>query len=327
MLTHIIIFIVLFIIEILYLRFALSKEILDKRNAISSNISTIITGGCIIFIPAIFLFCLFFYKDIDYTLSYFFSAIIIISAISFIDDLKPLSSQIRLAIHFIAVTIAFFGYGCFSSFSITTFFLIIASYVLTIGYTNIYNFMDGINGMTFLNALCSYITFYLINTHIIQFTNSNLIMVLIIATIVFGYFNFRKQPKCYAGDVGSITIGFTISFFTLKLFMVTKNPFVFLILGIYSLDGGWTILERLYRKENIFKAHLRHLYELLANQFKIPHLIVSTAYALLQVVLNTLVYYAIKNDYNNIIGFVIISICISLIYIFAKKKIYKRIKI
>ena len=125
-----------------------------------------------------------------------------------------------------------------------------------------------------MNALCSYITFYLVNTHLIHFTNSNLILVLIIATIVFGYFNFRNQPKCFAGDVGSITMGFTIIFFTLKLFILTKNAFVFLVLGIYSLDGGWTILERLFRKENILNPHLRHLYELFANEIKVNHLVI-----------------------------------------------------
>ncbi len=327
MLAHIIVFTVLFIIEVIYLKYASVKSIQENTNIGSKSLVKSITGGGIIFIPAIFLFLLFFYDETNSKLGYYILSTLIVAFISFIDDLKPLSPHIRLAIHFIAVTIAFFGYGCFSSFSISIFFLIIASYILTIGYTNIYNFMDGINGMTFLNALCSYITFYLINNHVIQFTNSNLIMVLTIATIVFGYFNFRKKPKCFAGDVGSITIGFTIAFFTLKLFVATKNPLVFLILGIYSLDGGWTILERLYRKENIFKAHLRHLYELLANQFKISHLIISSVYALLQVVLNILVYCAIKNNYNDVTGFVIISICLSLIYIFTKKRIYKRIKI
>lgn len=327
MLAYIIIFIILFIIEVLYLKHVSVKKTQENLSKGSKSLVTSITGGGIIVIPAIFLFILFFYEQINYSLSYFFLAIIMVAVISFIDDLKPQSPQIRLTIHFITISIVFFSFGFFSSITIASILFILVGYVLTIGYTNIYNFMDGINGMTFLNALCSYITFYLINNYVIQFTNSNLIMVLLMATIVFGYFNFRKQPKCFAGDVGSITIGFTIAFFTLKLFMVTKNPFVFLILGIYSLDGGWTILERLYRKENIFKAHLRHLYELLANQFKIPHLIISAVYALLQVVLNILVYCAIKNDYNNIIGLVIISICLSLIYIFAKNRVYKRIKI
>lgn len=326
MLVYIIIFIILFIIEVFYLKYASLKNIRDKKFNRNTHLLTTITGGGFLFIPTIILFCFFFSREIDTNLTFFILAIIMVAIISFIDDLKPLSPQFRLAIQFIAVNIAFFGIGFFSSLSIAGILLIFGGYILAIGYTNLYNFMDGINGMTFLNALCSYITFYLINTYLIHFTNSNLIAVLIIATIVFGYFNFRKQPKCFAGDVGSITIGFTIIFFTLKLFIITKNPLVFLILGIYSLDGGWTILERLFRKENIFKPHLRHLYELFANELKTLHLIISTVYLLLQAVLNTLVYYAIKNDYNSITSFVIISICLSLIYIFTKKRIYKRIK-
>ena len=72
MLIFIIIFLVLFIIEFLYLKFTLLKKRSRVPEFLNPNILPKITEGGVIFIPAIFLFCLFFYGDIDYTLSYFF---------------------------------------------------------------------------------------------------------------------------------------------------------------------------------------------------------------------------------------------------------------
>ena len=70
-----------------------------------------------------------------------------VAVISFINDFKSLSPLIRLAIHFIAISIAFFGFGFFSNTTIFKILSIFGGYILAIGYTNIYNFMDGINGM------------------------------------------------------------------------------------------------------------------------------------------------------------------------------------
>ncbi|SFZ90110.1 UDP-N-acetylmuramyl pentapeptide phosphotransferase/UDP-N-acetylglucosamine-1-phosphate transferase [Flaviramulus basaltis] len=326
MIIFIIIFIVLFLVEIFYIKYASLKGIEDHSNNRNSHLISTVRGGGIIFLPALFLFFFFFYEQVDKVLGYFIIATIIIAVVSFIDDCKTTKPIIRIIFQFISATIVLFTFDIFDNGFVKVISSVFFTYILILGYSNIYNFMDGINGMTFLNSLCSYITLYLINTFLIHFTNSNLLLIFIISTVVFGYFNFRKRPKCFAGDVGSITIGFTILFFTLKLFVATKNPLVFLILGIYALDGGWTIIERLYRKENIFKSHLRHLYELYANQIKIPHLAIAAAYFILQLGLNAIVYYSIKINFNNIISFIILSVFLSLVYYFIKTKTYKKIK-
>jgi hypothetical protein len=52
--------------------------------------------------------------------------------------------------------------------------------------------------------------------------------------------------------------------------------------AVYATDAVLTILHRLLLKQNIFKAHRFHFYQLLANEHKIPHLLVSAGYALVQ---------------------------------------------
>lgn len=187
--------------------------------------------------------------------------------------------------------------------------------------------MDGINGITFLNALISYVTFYIFNVYIFKFTNSSLLIILIISTLIFGFFNFRLKPKCFAGDVGSITIGFTIVYFLIKLFFVSNNYIVFLLLGVYLLDGGWTIFERIVRKEKVFEPHKRHLYQLFANDLKTPHLKISVYYCILQLVLNVLVmFFLITTKSNNLYKTLFILFLLSIFYFLIKNKVYKNIK-
>jgi UDP-N-acetylmuramyl pentapeptide phosphotransferase/UDP-N-acetylglucosamine-1-phosphate transferase len=120
---------------------------------------------------------------------------------------------------------------------------------------------------------------------------------------VFGFFNFRKKAKCFAGDVGSVSLGYFLIFLILgfmfhcwqvqgnHLLLANKgwHGFEFkyiLFLTLYGLDSILTIVQRLYLKENIFKPHRKHLYQLLANEMKIPHLWVSILYALVQTLIS-----------------------------------------
>ena len=114
-----------------------------------------------------------------------------------------------------------------SSIDLLALFSLFILYFLSLGMLNIYNFMDGINGITFLNALISYTTLLFINIYLYEFTNSDLLIVLILSILVFGYFNFRKKAICFAGDVGSITIGFSLIYFSLNYYLQTSNILIF----------------------------------------------------------------------------------------------------
>ncbi len=323
---HILVFLILVLVEITYLKIAAHKGIKDTPNHRSAHINPTIRGGGIIFIPAVFLFLLFFPNESP---NYYFLiiSILLVSVISFIDDLITLTSYKRILVHFIAFTLVFYHLEFFNNLSIISIVLIFLSYVFALGYLNIYNFMDGINGITFLNALISYITFFIVNIYVVEFTNYNLLLILIFTTLIFGFFNFRIKPKCFAGDVGSITIGFTIIYFIIKLFLVSNNYIVFLMLGVYLMDGGWTIFERIGRKENILEAHKRHLYQLLANDLKIPHLKISLIYFLVQLILNAIIIYFLVFNINSSLTFGIITfIVLSAIYIIIKGKVYNNVK-
>ena len=221
----------LFFTEFIYLRIARLYKIKDNPNHRSAHSSPTIRGGGIIFIPAILFFILFFSKESS-NYHCIIVSILLVAIISFIDDLVSLSTFKRMAIHVIAFTLLFYDLEFFNNASLTTIGFLALCYIFSLGFLNIYNFMDGINGITFLNALVTFSTFFIINRYVIEFANSHLLLILMLATLVFGFFNFRVKPKCFAGHVGSITMGFTIIYFIIKLFLVTNSYIVFLMLGV-----------------------------------------------------------------------------------------------
>ncbi|WP_375242073.1 glycosyltransferase family 4 protein [Lacinutrix sp.] len=313
----------LFLIELLYLKIARIKNIKDTPNHRSAHKNPTLRGGGIIVAVSVIIYAVFFHS-ISFQFYFFLSATLLVAIISFIDDLIKLSSKLRLITHFIAFLLIFYSLNLFSDSSLAGILFIIFIYLFSIGFLNIYNFMDGINGITFLNALVSYSTLLYLNKYYIVFTENNLLITLIISILVFGFFNFRKKAICFAGDIGSITIGFSLIYFVLKLYLASNNLSVLLIFTVYLTDGVWTILERLYRRENIFEAHSRHLYQLLANNLKIDHLKVSTYYFFIQISINILLVLSLTNSINPLVVLSILALLLSIIYIKIKKRTIKK---
>jgi len=115
--------------------------------------------------------------------------------------------------------------------------------------------------------------------------------------VIFLFFNFRKRARCFAGDVGSITIAFVFIFFLLQLIYATHNFLWPLLFLIYGTDAVITIIYRIIRKEDIFKAHRTHLYQYLSNEIGWPHRVVSLLYGGVQILLNIILISALQRQY------------------------------
>ncbi len=142
--------------------------------------------------------------------------------------------------------------------------------------------MDGINGITGLYSLFVLSGLQFVNLKRFSFIEQDLIWIPMLSCLVFLFFNFRKRAKCFAGDVGSVTIAFWIMFLLLKLMNDSENYSYILFLGLYGVDSILTIIHRLILKQNIFEAHRLHFYQIMANEKKISHLLISVLYAVLQ---------------------------------------------
>ncbi len=298
--------IILMIIMLLYFKVADRFNIIDKPNQRSSHTEITLRGGGIIFW---FSALLYFVQHIQ-TNYFFFTGITLVSLVSFWDDIQSLSNKIRISIHFLSITLIFIDLGVFDFFPIWGIFI---AYVLAIGLINAYNFMDGINGITGIYTLTVMGSLLYVNSNIQLFIDGSFIKYGMIASLVFLFFNYRKKAKCFAGDVGSIAIAFWVIYLVLKLILVTQSLTWLLFLAVYGVDTICTIIHRLYLKEDIFKAHRLHFYQILSNEYKIQHRLVALLYGLIQLGISFLVI-SLYEKINDAIIFLLVILPLLITY-------------
>lgn len=110
------------------------------------------------------------------------------------------------------------------------------------------------------------------------------LMVTLLSVLVFSFFNFRPRgkAKCFAGDVGSVGIAFILLFAIGMLIVKTEDITWLFFLLVYGVDGCLTICHRILLHENLGQAHRKHAYQLMANELKMSHPVVSLIYMALQ---------------------------------------------
>ena len=267
---YIIILVLLFVAELFYFRVADKFNIIDKPNERSSHSRITLRGGGIIF----YFGALAYFLSNHWEYPWFMLALTLITFISFVDDIRSTSQGLRLVFHFTAMALMFYQWGLFS---LSWWWIIIALIICT-GIINAYNFMDGINGITGGYSLVILGALAYINSEITTFVESALINTVLCSVLVFCFFNFRKKAKCFAGDVGSVSIAFILLFLIGKLIIKTEDFSWIILLSVYGVDSVLTIIHRLMLHENIGLPHRKHMYQLMANELKIPHVGVSLIY-------------------------------------------------
>ena len=267
---YIIILVLLFVAELFYFRVADKCNIIDKPNERSSHSRITLRGGGIIF----YFGALAYFLSNHWEYPWFMLALTLITFISFVDDVRSTSQGLRLVFHFTAMALMFYQWGLFS---LSWWWIIIALIICT-GIINAYNFMDGINGITGGYSLVILGALAYINSEITTFVEPVLINTVLCSVLVFCFFNFRKKAKCFAGDVGSVSIAFILLFLIGKLIIKTEDFSWIILLSVYGVDSVLTIIHRLMLHENIGLPHRKHMYQLMANELKIPHVGVSLIY-------------------------------------------------
>ena len=271
---YLIILVLLFLAELFYFHIADKYNIIDKPNERSSHTRITLRGGGIIF----YLGALAYFLTSQFEYPWFMLALTLVTAISFVDDIRSMSQGLRLVFHFTAMALMFYQWGLFS---LPWWTLLIALIVCT-GIINAYNFMDGINGITGGYSLVILVSLAYVNAEVISFAEQNFIYTMICSVLVFDFFNFRKRAKCFAGDVGSVSIAFVVLFLIGSLILQTKDFSWLVFLVVYGVDSVLTIVHRLLLHEHIGLPHRKHLYQIMANELKIPHVVVSLTYMVVQ---------------------------------------------
>lgn len=306
---YLLIFVLLVLLELAYFRIADKFNIIDKPNLRSSHTSIVLRGGGIIFLFGVWLYAAFF--GLQYP--WFILGLSLVGLISFVDDIHSLPDSVRLVVQFVAMGLMFYQFGILN---LNDWWIVIIALIVSVGIINAYNFMDGINGITGGYSIAVLLPLIYLNREI-QFINMPYLYVVGLSLLVFCGFNFRKKARCFAGDVGSISMAF-ILLFAIGLLILKTNDFSYIIfLAVYGADAVLTICHRIQLRENLGEAHRKHAYQLMANELHIPHVAVSGLYMAMQLAVSAGLIFLPINHYIYL-GIVIIVLATAYL-VFMKK--------
>lgn len=284
-----IIAVLLVIAELVYFKIADHFNIIDKPNERSSHTRLVIRGGGIIFLLGLWIWSAFF----GFQYPWLLVAVTLVAGISFVDDIHSLPDSVRLVAQFTAMGLMFWELDMIHP---NLWWAVILALIVCVGATNIYNFMDGINGITPAYSLAILVPLLLLNSQD-GFTSQSLIIVMILSVLVFSWFNFRpkNKAKCFAGDVGSVGIAFILLFLIGCKVMQTGDITWLVFMVVYGVDGCCTIIHRIMLHENLGEAHRKHVFQLMANELKMSHVTVSLFYMVLQLAISLVMVYLIPD--------------------------------
>lgn len=315
--NYLIILAMLVALELVYFKVADKCNIIDKPNERSSHSRVVLRGGGIIFTIDLWIWSAF--NGFQYP--WLLAAVTLAAGVSFIDDIHSLPDSVRLVAQFAAMGMMFWQLDMIHP---SLWWAVLLALIVCVGATNIYNFMDGINGITAGYSLAVLVPLLLLNEKF-EFTSTSLIVVTILSVLVFSYFNFRpkNKAKCFAGDVGSVGIAFILLFLIGCLVMQTGDITWLAFLIVYGVDGCCTILHRIMLHENLGEAHRKHAYQLMANELRMSHVTVSLIYMGLQLAISLVMVYLVPDTaLAHWVYLIVVGLLLVVAYVFFMKKYY-----
>lgn len=271
---------VFFIVTLLFTGFmrlyALKKNIIDNPNERSSHsVPTPRGGGVAVVCNYLVALTVLMYSQ-QLTVHIGLTVIVagfVIALLGFLDDLGHINSMLRLAIHFlvaIAVVISLGGFGSVAVFGGVQlgFLANIIAVLFLVWLLNLYNFMDGINGIASVEAITVTVSmatlYYLLNISL----HSDVLWLL--GACVFGFllWNFPKA-KIFMGDACSGFLGLVLGI--LALIALKENVALFcawiICLGVFIVDATYTLIKRVFNGHKMYDAHRSHSYQILSRKW------------------------------------------------------------
>jgi UDP-N-acetylmuramyl pentapeptide phosphotransferase/UDP-N-acetylglucosamine-1-phosphate transferase len=248
------------------------------------------TSAGLVFILPILILALF--SELSFNILLVLSLVLVMLILGGFDDFWNLSSRSRMLVQLLVSSFLF--YLLFNS-TTTPFYLLLVYFIGIIWWINLYNFMDGADGMAILHAIlpsCAYL--YLLQYAPIAF----IIQLLLVSLLAFLPFNFPKS-KMFMGDSGSLSVAFLLAFFA--LYGISNQIFdpdiVFAIHLLFIIDATLTLLMRLKKGHKITQAHHLHLYQSLIYH-GMSHWRASLIYAFISALIILLTIYLHITEYD-----------------------------
>lgn len=313
-------------LELLYIRTARHLGIGARPYGDVSQRFTPIGGGIIIYVGALLpAACGLF----DFHTALLLGGAALLGVLSFADDLVKLPPGFRLIVQIMVIATVLWelpAMGLYDAY--------ILGGIACVGYINSSNFMDGINGMlclyglVVLAAICALLlclphdTSYFLDPEIPEIF-IHLCIGLALALVVFGIFNCRNHALVFAGDVGSIGLGYFTSIMLVLTIISSGYMSAAIFVVLYITDTFCTFLERLFNGEDVMKHHSKHLYQRLVHH-GYPVLKVAAGYAVVQALIN-IVWFVVPLPFRNLYA-IMVALAVMTAYIIIKTTLKHRDK-
>ena len=271
--------------------YALKKNIIDNPNERSSHSVPTPRGGGVAVVASYLLGLAFLMYNQQLVIPVgltLMAAGFVIALLGFLDDRGHINSMLRLAIHFlvaIGVVISLGGFGevnVFNGFQLGFVANIIAVLFL-VWLLNLYNFMDGINGIASIEAIT--VTVSMAMLYLLLNVGLNHQILLLLAACVLGFllWNFPKA-KIFMGDACSGFLGLILGIFALIALKVDIALFCawLICLGVFIVDATFTLIRRVVTGNKMYDAHRSHTYQILSRHFN-SHTPVTLAVAAINI--------------------------------------------
>lgn len=197
----------------------------------------------------------------------------LVAAVSLWDDRSGLPAAIRLAVHVVAAALLMAGGlqlaavllpGCV--LPMPGALVVVAVVLFTVWMTNLYNFMDGMDGFAGGMAVIGFATYAVLGWRAGHESFATVSLVLAAASGGFLAFNF-PPARIFMGDVGSSTLGFLAA--ALSIWGARDGVFphwvAVLVFSPFVVDATVTLFRRLFRGERVWQAHRAHYYQRLVR--------------------------------------------------------------
>ncbi|MFZ3281944.1 MraY family glycosyltransferase [Pseudomonas sp.] len=271
-------------------RYALARSLLDVPNGRSSHSVPTPRGGgvAIVLSYSAALVALFGGGLISSDgLIAFLGAGAIIAVIGFLDDHGHIAARWRLLAHFFGAAWGAYWLGGLAPFTVFGFAIDagwvghLLAVVYLVWMLNLYNFMDGIDGIASLEAITVCVggaLLYGVSGH----TELSWPVVLLAACVV-GFLCWNFPPaKIFMGDAGSGFLGVVLGLLSLQAAWVSPALLWgwLILLGVFIVDATFTLFRRLFRGDKVYEAHRSHAYQF-ASRSHGSHLPVTLAVGLI----------------------------------------------
>lgn len=254
--------------------YLVNRSIVDTPNERSLHTGSVPRGGgLVITIIAILGFCVLALMG-ERPLTFFSLGLITAAwgALGWWDDKHDLSARLRFAVQFLIAGLALFLFGYVAELRLSTNLVVslglvgaVCSLLGIVWLTNLYNFMDGMDGLAASQSLVVAITlaFWALAAGDVSMA----IACGVIGAATYGFLLRNWHPaSIFLGDVGSITLGGLFSVLVVYFHSRYDIPVLSLVLlfGVFVADASVTLVRRLLRGERVWQAHRSHYYQRLA---------------------------------------------------------------